>query len=88
MTQPTPIRQRLAGLALTGIVLLTACAPATRVTLLAGDDMLIGRDSLITTDADGATGLNDTVVLRIDHTNPLNEAQAQRLAHIEQAGAH
>ena len=34
MTQTAPIRQRLAGLALTGIVLLTACAPATRVTLL------------------------------------------------------
>lgn len=34
MTQPTPIRHALTGLFLAGIVLLAACAPATRVTLL------------------------------------------------------
>jgi len=34
MIHPTPIRHTLAGLSLAGIVLLSACAPATRVTLL------------------------------------------------------
>ena len=42
---------------------------ALSVTLLAGDDMLIGAGSVLTTDADDVTDVNDTVVLRIDHTN-------------------
>jgi outer membrane protein OmpA-like peptidoglycan-associated protein len=34
MNHPTPIRYTVAGLSLAGVIMLTACAPATRVTLL------------------------------------------------------
>ena len=42
---------------------------AIRVTLLAGDDMLIAADSVITTDADGVTLVSDEVIVRVDHTD-------------------